>query len=36
MDREFGARESAEFVKSMNFSPSEAAFDKDFKGEKND
>ena len=32
MDREFGAQESAEFVKSINFTPSEAAFDKDFKG----
>ena len=32
MDREFGARESAEFVKSIDFAPSEVAFDKDFKG----
>ncbi len=29
MDREFGARESAEFVKKINFSPSEIAFDGD-------
>jgi len=29
MDREFGARESAEFVKSINFSPSDVAFDGD-------
>lgn len=33
MDREYGARESVEFVKSMNFSPSEMAFDRDMKGE---
>ncbi|MDH4218400.1 MAG: sugar phosphate isomerase/epimerase [Candidatus Aminicenantes bacterium] len=32
MDREFGAQESVDFVKSMNFAPSEKAFDKDFKG----
>jgi hypothetical protein len=32
MDREFGAQESVEFVKSINFAPSKAAFDKDFKG----
>ena len=31
MDREFGARESAEFIRAMNFSPSTAAFDKDMK-----
>jgi sugar phosphate isomerase/epimerase len=31
MDREFGARESAEFIRTMNFSPSTAAFDKDMK-----
>ncbi len=31
MDREFGARESLEFVRSLNFSPSEVAFDKDMK-----
>jgi sugar phosphate isomerase/epimerase len=30
MDREFGAAESLEFVRRMNFSPSRAAFDKDF------
>jgi sugar phosphate isomerase/epimerase len=29
MDREFGAQESQEFVRSINFSPSEIAFDKD-------
>ncbi len=32
MDREFGAQESVDFIKSMNFAPSEVAFDKDFKG----
>ena len=31
MDREFGAQESVEFIKGMNFSPSEVAFDKDMK-----
>jgi len=31
MDREFGARESLEFVRRMNFSPSAVAFDKDMK-----
>ncbi len=31
MDREFGARESAEFVKRMNFSPSDVSFDGDMK-----
>jgi sugar phosphate isomerase/epimerase len=31
MDREFGARESLEFVRRMNFSPSTVAFDKDMK-----
>ena len=31
MDREFGARESLEFVRSINFSPSDVAFDKDMK-----
>ncbi len=31
MDREFGARESAEFVRSINFSPADVAFDKDMK-----
>jgi sugar phosphate isomerase/epimerase len=30
MDREFGAAESLEFVRRMNFSPSKVAFDKDF------
>lgn len=33
MDREFGARESAEFVRSINFFPSDIAFDKDMKSE---
>ncbi len=31
MDREFGAKESLEFVRRMNFSPSKVAFDKDMK-----
>jgi sugar phosphate isomerase/epimerase len=31
MDREFGAQESLEFVRSINFSPSAVAFDKDMK-----
>ena len=31
MDREFGARESAEFVRGINFTPSTIAFDKDMK-----
>ena len=31
MDREFGAQESLEFVRQMNFSPSTVAFDKDMK-----
>ncbi len=31
MDREFGAKESVEFVKKMNFSPSSIAFDDDMK-----
>lgn len=31
MDREFGARESLEFVRSINFSPSDVDFDKDMK-----
>ena len=31
MDREFGARESLEFVRRMNFSPSTVAFDKEMK-----
>jgi sugar phosphate isomerase/epimerase len=30
MDREFGAIESLEFVRQMNFSPSKVAFDKEF------
>jgi len=34
MDREFGAKESLEFVRTMNFSPSKVAFDKDFGKEK--
>lgn len=32
MDREFGAQESVDFVKSINFAPSDVAFDKDMKG----
>ncbi len=32
MDREYGAQESLEFVKGINFAPSEVAFDKDMKG----
>jgi len=32
MDREFGAQESLEFVRSIDFSPSTVAFDKDMKG----
>lgn len=31
MDREFGAREALEFVRSINFSPSVVVFDKDMK-----
>jgi len=31
MDREFGAKESLEFVREINFSPSVVAFDKDMK-----
>ncbi|MBN2318022.1 MAG: sugar phosphate isomerase/epimerase, partial [Acidobacteria bacterium] len=31
MDREFGARESLEFVRRINFAPSDVAFDKDMK-----
>jgi len=31
MDREFGAREALDFVRSINFSPSAVAFDKDMK-----
>ncbi|MBD3413677.1 MAG: sugar phosphate isomerase/epimerase, partial [Candidatus Aminicenantes bacterium] len=34
MDREFGAQESAEFLQSINFSPSQVAFDQDMKTEK--
>lgn len=33
MDREFGARESLEFVRSINFSPSDVDFDKDMKSD---
>ncbi|MFC2167972.1 sugar phosphate isomerase/epimerase family protein [Acidobacteriota bacterium] len=33
MDREFGARESLEFVRSINFPPSDVSFDKDMKSE---
>ena len=32
MDREYGAKEACDFVRSINFSPSTTAFDKDFKG----
>ena len=32
MDREYGAKEACDFVRSINFSPSATAFDKDFKG----
>ncbi len=32
MDRDFGAPESVDFVKKMNFTPSSVAFDKDMKG----
>ena len=31
MDRDFGGRESLEFVRDMNFSPADIAFDKDMK-----
>ena len=31
MDREFGARESLERVRAMNFAPSNVAFDRDMK-----
>ena len=31
MDREYGAREALDFVRSINFSPSTVAFDKDMK-----
>jgi hypothetical protein len=31
MDREFGAQESAEYVRSINFAPSDVTFDKDMK-----
>ena len=34
MDREAGAAESLQFVKTLNFSPSAVAFDKDMKGSK--
>ena len=33
MDREFGAKEACDFVKKMNFSPSDAAFDKALKSD---
>jgi sugar phosphate isomerase/epimerase len=36
MDREFGARESLEFVRSINFSPSDVAFDLDMKSDSAD
>ena len=32
MDREDGAKEACDFVRSINFAPSTKAFDKDFKG----
>lgn len=32
MDREFGAKDALEFVRSINFAPSSVAFDKDMKG----
>jgi sugar phosphate isomerase/epimerase len=32
MDREYGAKEACDFVRSINFAPSTTAFDKDFKG----
>ena len=35
MDREFGALESLEFVRSINFSPSDVAFDRDMKSDSN-
>ena len=31
MDREFGARESLEFVRGINFAPSTVVFDRDMK-----
>jgi sugar phosphate isomerase/epimerase len=31
MDRDLGAEESLDFVRTMNFSPSKVAFDKDMK-----
>ena len=31
MDREFGARESLDFVRRINFAPSNVAFDQDMK-----
>jgi hypothetical protein len=31
MDREFGAKEALDFVRTMNFAPSKVAFDKDMK-----
>jgi hypothetical protein len=30
MEREYGAQEACDFVRSINFAPSAAAFDKDF------
>jgi sugar phosphate isomerase/epimerase len=30
MDREYGAKEACEFVRSVDFAPSAVAFDKDF------
>jgi len=36
MDRDFGARESLEFVRSINFSPSDMGFDSELKSKSND
>ncbi len=36
MDREFGVRESLEFVRSINFAPSDVVFDKDMKSDEAD
>jgi len=33
MNREFGAKEACEFVRQINFSPSDVAFDKALKSE---
>jgi hypothetical protein len=34
MDREFGVPPSLDYIRQMNFSPSRAAFEKEFKKEK--